>query len=176
MIKIMPINFKITSSIKFIAVLFVLMSLAIPGSVLAETLYAKSSGTKLQKSESASSSVLGKLRKGASVSVVKKGKKFYQVKAGSKTGWIFKFKLTSKRPSSRGGSGLSGLGGDRVASSGSSSGSSIRGLSPISEDYAKRKGITQADVSAVKHMENLKVSEKELDSFLSQGKLREYGE
>jgi hypothetical protein len=70
---------------------------------------------------------------------------------------------------------LSALGGnDRVASSGS--GSSIRGLSPISEDYAKRKGITRADISAVKHMENLKVSEKELDKFLAEGKLREYGE
>jgi hypothetical protein len=176
MIKIMPINFKIKSSLKIIPVLFVLLSLAFPGSVLAETLYAKSSGTKLQKSESATSSVLGKLRKGAAVSVVKKGKKFYQVKAGSKTGWVFKFKLTSRRPAGGGGSGLSGLGGDRVASSGSGSGSSIRGLSPISEDYAKRKGITQADVAAVKHMESQKISERELDSFLSQGKLREYGE
>ena len=172
----MPKKFQFKSSLRFVPVLFILMSLAFPGSVLAETLYAKSSGTKLQKSESAKSSVLGKLRKGASVSVIKKGKKFYQVKAGSKTGWIFKFKLTSKRPASGGGSGLSGLGGDRVASSGSGSGSSIRGLSPISEDYAKRKGITHADVAAVKHMENLRISERELDSFLSQGKLREYGE
>ena len=68
------------------------------------------------------------------------------------------------------------MGGSRVASSGSSSGSSIRGLSPISEDYAKRKGITRGDIAAVNHMERLTVSEKELDQFLAKGKLREYGE
>ena len=161
---------------KIIFLLFILVSFAFPGSVIAETLYAKSAGTKLQKSESARSSVLGKLRQGASVKVISKGKKFYQVSAGGKKGWIFKFKLTSKKPAGTSGSGLSGMSGERVASSGSSSGSSIRGLSPISEDYAKRKGITQANIASVKHMENLRVSERELDTFLSKGKLREYGE
>ncbi len=170
-------KFHFMALAKFIPVPFLLMSLAFPGSLLAETLYAKSSRTKLQKAASARSSVVGLLRKGAAVQVIKKGKKYYNVSIGGKKGWVFKFKLTSKRPANTSGSGLGGLvGNDRVASSGSSSGSSIRGLSPISEDYAKRKGITPDDIAAVKRMEKLTVGEKELDTFLAEGKLREYGE
>lgn len=170
-------KFRFKAAVKYIPGLIILMSLAFPGNLIAETLYAKSSRTKLQKTASARSSVVGMLRKGAAVQVIKKGKRYYNVSIGGKKGWVFKFKLTSRRPANTRGSGLGGLmGNDRVASSGSSSGSSIRGLSQISEDYAKRKGITRRDVAAVKHMERLTVSEKELDQFLEQGKLREYGE
>lgn len=168
---------RFKASSKFILCLFLLMGLAFPGSLLAETLYAKASRTKLQKAASARSSVIGLMRKGTAVQVIKKGKRYYMVSVSGKKGWVFKFKLTSKRPSSSSGSGLGGLiGGSRVADSGSSSGSSIRGLSPISEDYAKRKGISANDIAAVKHMERLTVGEKELDKFLAEGKLREFGE
>ena len=168
-------NFKTSSTL--VLSLLIFAGLAFPGNLLAETLYAKASRTKLQKSESARSSVIGLMKKGTAVEVVKKGKKYYMVSVSGKKGWVFKFKLTSKRPAGGGGSGLGGLtGNDRVADSGSGSGSSIRGLNPISEDYAKRKGISPADVAAVKHMERLTVGERELDAFLEKGKLREYGE
>ena len=106
----------------------------------------------------------------------KKGK-FYEVtEPGGKKGWVFKFKLTSKKPSG-GGSGLSGVVGERkVADSGSASGSSIRGLSPVSEEHAQKKGISQSDINAVKQMESVQISSSAVDQFLSGRKLGEYAE
>ena len=56
----------------------------------------------------------------------------------------------------------------------SASASSIRGLSPVSEEHAQKKGISKEDIQAVKDMENFKVSAGEVDGFLSQRKLGEY--
>ncbi len=153
----------------------ILLGLAFPGNLFAETLYAKSSKTKMQESASAKSKVVALLRKGATVRVLEKKKKFYKVSVGGKQGWVFKFKLSSKKPA--GGAGLDGLvGSQRVAASGSASGSSIRGLSPVSENYGKRKGIGPEHIRAVKEMERRTISLKELDKFMEEGKLGEYGE
>jgi len=146
-------------------------------SVSAETVYVKRSGTKLQATSSAKSKVLKKLGQGTALEVASKKGKFYEVtEPGGKKGWVFKFKLTSKKPSG-GGSGLSSVVGERkVADSGSASGSSIRGLSPVSEEHAKKKGISQSDINAVKQMESVQISSSAVDQFLSGRKLGEYAE
>jgi len=146
-------------------------------SVSAETVYVKRSGTKLQATSSAKSKVLKKLGQGTALEVASKKGKFYEVtEPGGKKGWVFKFKLTSKKPSG-GGSGLSSIVGERkVADSGSASGSSIRGLSPVSEEHAKKKGISQSDINAVKQMESVQISSSAVDQFLSGRKLGEYAE
>jgi hypothetical protein len=146
--------------------------------VLAETVYVKRSGTKLQATGSAKSKVLKKLGQGTALEVASKKGKFYEVtEPGGKKGWVFKFKLTSKKPSSGGGSGLAGVVGERkVADSGSASGSSIRGLSPVSEKHAQKKGISQSDIDAVKQMESVQISSSAVDQFLSGRKLGEYAE
>jgi uncharacterized protein YgiM (DUF1202 family) len=59
----------------------------------------KKSKIKLQAEAKAGSKVLGKLNKGTPVNVLGKSGNFYKVSAGSKTGWIFKFKLTKKASS-----------------------------------------------------------------------------
>lgn len=150
------------------------------GESSAETLYIKKSGTKLQASESARSKVVTKLNGGTPVQVIKKSKRFYLVSApGGEKGWVFKFKLTSKAPAGSDGGGglLDALGGEqKIAAKESSSGSSIRGLSPISEEHAKNKGIPEESIQAVKEMEQFKVNPRELDQFLSEGHLGEYAE
>ncbi len=155
------------------AVIFVFASAA-----FAETLYVKKSGTKLQAADSPKSDVLAKLDAGTPVEVLQRGKKFFQVSAAGKKGWIFKFKLTAKAPAAGGGDDLLGaLGGrQKIAARESSSGSSIRGLSPIAEKRAKSKGSPEANIRAVKQMEAFKVSAEELDRFLQQGKLGEYAQ
>lgn len=164
-----------TASIPSIVFIFLLLGLAVPGNVFAETLYAKSSSTKLQASASATSDVVALLKKGAAVNVLEKDGKFYKVSVGGKEGWVFKFKLSSAKPAS--GGELDGLvGSQKVAASGSTSGSSIRGLSPVSEDYGKRKGIGPEHIQAVKDMEQRQVNPKELDKFLEEGKLGEYSQ
>ncbi|GJL77095.1 MAG: hypothetical protein NPINA01_00840 [Nitrospinaceae bacterium] len=156
-----------------------LFGLGFASKISAQTLYVKKSGTKLQASESARSQVLTTLNQGTPVQVVKKGKRFYQVSAGGKTGWVFKFRLSATAPQKSGGdAGLLGaLGGrQKIAAKEASSGSSIRGLSPIAEKHAKKKGISETDIKAVKQMEAFRIDPKELDKFLKEGKLGEYGQ
>lgn len=159
-------------------VLFVAGNFLLANSVMAETVYVKKSGTKLQQSASARSRVLKKLSRGTALEVAAKKGKFYQVTApGGKKGWVFRFKLTSTKPSTEGGGALEGLVGTRKASdSGGTSGSSIRGLSKVSEEHAESKGISQSDIDAVKKMEALLISSGEIDQFLAGRKLGEYAE
>ncbi len=161
--------------------LFLLIVLGFANAGLAETLYVKKSDTKLQATDSAKSEVIAKLDEGTPVTVIKKLKRFYQVsEPGGKKGWVFKFKLTSKAPEkSSGGSGelLGALGGkQKIAARESSSGSSIRGLTPVSENHAKKKGISAEDIKAVKEMETFQVSPEEMELFLKEGRLGEYGQ
>ena len=161
--------------------LLLLVGLGFASDGIAETLYVKKSGTKLQAADSAKSEVIAKLGQGTPVKVIKKLKRFYQVsEPGGKKGWIFKFKLTSKAPASSGGGGggvLDALGGrQKIAARESSSGSSIRGLSPMSEKHAKNKGISEEDIQAVKQMETFHVDPEKMDEFLKAGRLGEYGQ
>lgn len=164
---------------KLLTPLFIFILLGFAGEIAAQTLYVKKSGTKLQASDSAKSKVIAKLSQGTPVRVIKKDGKFYQVSAEGQTGWIFKFKLTAKAPEkSDGDVGILGaLGGrQKIAANEASSGSSIRGLSPISERHAKNKGISEKDIQAVKQMEAFRVDPKAMEKFLQEGKLGEYGQ
>lgn len=168
-------NFSIFLSCLFA---FAFISFVLPGEGHSKTMYVKKSGTKLRSADSTKSKVLGKLGKGTALDVTEKSGKFLKVSTpDGQSGWIFKFKLTAKKPAGSGGGGdfLGALGGQQIAARESSSGSSIRGLSPMSEKHAKNKGISQSNIDDVKKMEQFKVSDQELQNFLSQGKLGEYG-
>lgn len=161
-----------------LAVLF-FAGLGFAGEISAQTLYVKKSGTKLQAADSSRSKVIAVLSRGTPVRVVKKAKRFYQVSAGNQTGWIFKFKLSTKAPEKSSGDGdlLGALGGrQKIAARESSSGASIRGLSPISEKHAKSKGISEENIRAVKQMEAFRIDPKKMETFLKEGKLGEYGQ
>jgi uncharacterized protein YgiM (DUF1202 family) len=157
--------------------MFVSAMVLLPDLATAETWYVKKSSTKLQAEASARSKVISKLQKGTAVEVEKKAGKFFRVSAGGESGWIFRFKLSKKAPSTGqgGGDALSALGGNqRMAARESASGSSIRGLSPVSEQHARKKGASSESIQAVKDMENFKIRPEELDRFLEKGKLGEY--
>ncbi len=165
---------------KFIySLIFLLISFGVPYQVDAETWYVKKSSTKLQAEAKARSKVLAKLNKGTPVDVTGKEGKFYKVSAGGKTGWIFRFKLTKTAPSVSSGDGdvLGALGGQQqIAARESAYGSSIRGLSPVSEKHAIEKGASPASIEAVKEMERYKVNDEELEQFLEEGRLGAYSE
>lgn len=149
-----------------------------PALAFADTWYVKSNGTKMNADESSSSPVISVLSSGSAVDVKSKGKRFYKVSAGGKTGYIFKFKLTKSKPGGGGGGGgLDSLvGSQKMSASESSSGSSIRGLSPISEDYAKNKGMKSSSLDAVRQMEGFSVSRTAVDRFQKEGNLGEYAQ
>ncbi len=160
-------------------VLGLVLILITPLLASAETLYIKKSGTKLMSEASSKSKVVGKLGAGTAVDVKSKSGKYYQVASGGTAGWVFKFKLSSKAPAGAGGDSdlLGDLGGrQKVAARETGSSSSIRGLSPVSEQLAQKKGIPAESVNAVKSMEKFKVSSTDLDRFLQQGQLGEYAQ
>lgn len=143
---------------------------------LAGTMYVKSAKTKMTAEASARSKTVGYLSAGQAVNVVGEEGRFTKVSVGGKEGYVFKFKLTSSAPSGGGGGGgLDALtGSQKMAANESSSGSSIRGLSPISENYAKGHGISADHVNSVKQMESFSVSESQIDAFQEQGELGPY--
>ena len=150
--------------------------LIFPASSFAETLYVKSANTKLRFSDKVKTSILGVLNKGTAVQVMVKSRRFYKViLPNGQKGWVFKFKL-AKKALVLGGDENSGfadiLPGNQISTYRSSS-SSIRGLSPISVIYAKRKGIPMKNIEAVGKMEAYKTDFAELESFLKEGKLGE---
>ncbi|NIP99018.1 MAG: hypothetical protein GWM98_00130 [Nitrospinaceae bacterium] len=59
-----------------------------------------------------------------------------------------------------------------VAESGS--GSSIRGLSPLSQEYAERQDLSRQSVEAVQTMESFQLPENLLNRFLKEGRLGKY--
>ncbi|GJL78625.1 MAG: hypothetical protein NPINA01_16140 [Nitrospinaceae bacterium] len=163
----------------FFAAAFLAWSLAVSDFVFAETLYVKKSGTKLQAEGSAKSAVVKLLDQGTAVDVKEKSARFYKVSAAGAEGFVFKFRLTSKKPAKKdaGGGLLDVLGkSQKIAAREASSSSSIRGLSPMSEEHARKKGVSSESIRAVKQMEAFKVSPDEIENFLAQRKLGEYGE
>ena len=165
--------------IRFLILLIGTAVLLLPQLAAAETWYVKKSRTKLQAEASARSKVLSKLEQGTPVNVKKKSGKFFQVSTGGKSGWVFRFKLSKKAPAGGQGEGdvLGALGGNqRMAARESASVSSIRGLSPISEQHAREKGATSESIQAVKDMEDFIVRPGQLDRFLEEGKLGEYSQ
>ena len=157
-----------------------LFNLLFPFVVDAETLYVKSSKTKLRKEESTRAGMIQLLSAGTPVKVLVKHKRFYRIQTPKgKEGWVFKFKLTARRPSSKAAQSSPSFadilaGGPSISVRENSSGSSIRGLSPAGENYAKSKGLSDSSVQAVANMENYQVDERELEKFLKKGRLGEY--
>jgi hypothetical protein len=159
--------------------IFLFFGFSFTSQVIAETWYVKKSATKLQAEAKARSKVLGKLNKGTPVDVLGKSGKFYKVSAAGETGWIFRFRLTKVAPSGSGGDGdvLGALGGQQqIAARESAYGSSIRGLSPVSEEHAIKKGASPASIESVKEMERYKVDDEALDKFLEEGRLGAYAD
>lgn len=147
----------------------------LPLSVWAETLFVKKAGTKVHKEASARSEVVEVLAAGKEIESSGTKGKFHQITTPSgKSGFVFKFKLGKSAPEN--GGDLASLKGEKMAVRESSSSSSIRGLSAVSEKHAEKKGISKADIQAVKEMENYSVSANEVDRFLSSRKLGEYQE
>jgi len=163
--------------IRLLSHLFALLVLLQTSGALADTLYVKKSGTKLNSAPSGKSSVVALLKKGDAVERISVSGKFIEVKSGSGKGWVFKFKLTDKAPINDTGEDdvIAGLfGKQKVSAAEASSSSSIRGLSPLSEKHARDNGISEDDILAVKKMENVKATPAEVSQFLEKRSLGEF--
>jgi hypothetical protein len=151
----------------------------LPGNLLAETLYAKKSGVTMTRDASPKSKTVKKLKKGVAVTVLKKSKRYFQVRLKNrKTGWVYRFHLSKKAPKKRGSSSaglLSTLGGrSSVSVHESSSSSSIRGMQPATKAYAKNRRIKTNHVKALEWMKQFSVSDDALEKFQKNGFVGEF--
>jgi uncharacterized protein YgiM (DUF1202 family) len=138
-------------------------------------LFAKQDGVKVTAEKSPTSKVLDTLNLGDAVTVLSVEGRLAKVKTTKgKTGWVFKFRLSSNKPSTRSGSGLSGLTGRKLAARESRAGGSIRGLKESTEQYAKSKQISQEHRDAVDRMEAFSLAPDDLMEFKQSGHLGEF--
>ncbi len=156
-------------------VLLTLSAWLLPSSNWAATLYAKQDNVKVTAEKSPTSAVITTLSVGDEVSVLAEEGRLAKVKvANGKTGWVFKFRLSTDKPSTRSGSGLSGLTGRKLAARESRAGGSIRGLKESTEQYAKSKQISQEHRDAVDRMEAFSLAPDGLMEFKKSGHLGEF--
>ncbi|HLG19377.1 MAG TPA: SH3 domain-containing protein [Bdellovibrionota bacterium] len=137
-----------------------------------KAMYVKAPSAELKSSTAASAQVLATLSRGAKVDVQSTQGSWVKASAAGKQGWIYKFKLSTTKPS--GENALAGLGGGGASAREGSTAASIRGLSPTSEKYAGRANIGPAQVQMVKRMESIHVGPQEVEAFLRAGKLGEF--
>ncbi len=156
-------------------VLLTLSAWLLPSFNWAATLYAKQDNVKVTAEKSPTSAVITTLSVGDEVSVLAEEGRLAKVKvANGKTGWVFKFRLSTDKPSTRSGSGLSGLTGRKLAARESRAGGSIRGLKESTEQYAKSKQISQEHRDAVDRMEAFSLAPDGLMEFKKSGHLGEF--
>ncbi len=166
--------------LKFHPPLIFLIIILIPQFLFAQTVYVKKQGTKITEKPSPRSKIVTVANTGDPLTTIERKGKFLHVKMpNGKKGWIFKFKVTKKKPAKEkaGGDLFAALAGERqIKADEASSGGSIRGLNKVSEKYAKEEGIKPEHIQAVKNMENFKVNSNDLDLFMQKGRLGEYSE
>jgi|GEM_PF-265021 len=160
-----------------IAVTFLLFSImCLPSYSWAGTWYAKQDGVKVTAEKSSTSALVETLNLGDAVTVLNEEGRVAKVKTTKgKNGWVFKFRLSEEKPSSGGGSGLSGLvGRNTIAARESRAGGSIRGLKESTDQYAKDKQISQKHRDAVDRMEAFSLATNDLMEFKKSGHLGEF--
>jgi SH3-like domain-containing protein len=149
--------------------------------------WVSSANAVLKADKSASSKSVENLAVGAELSVVGTDQKWIRVKTASgKEGWIYRGKVSDVKPKGSAsqkkgdGGGIGGLlgamTGSGISAKAADSSRSIRGLSPEAEEYAKQTGKPQEFRSALDSVLDLKIPDREIESFLKQGKIGEYAE
>jgi uncharacterized protein YgiM (DUF1202 family) len=157
-----------------IPVMMVLSVMA--GTVWAETVFVQAKTAQLRAGKTSLDPVVANVKYGEALQVRKTEGKWMEVETGSgTTGWIFSNKTSTVKPSgseddlSRLGRSFRGKeASDATASAGA------RGLDKVSEEYAKRSGISQRDRDTVDRMTAYKITDQEVEDFLKKGELGEY--
>ena len=133
----------------------------------AETLYVRSEDASLRSAADAGAAEVGPVARGTELTVVSRDGSWIQVQAGGKSGWIHKLKTAYVAEA------VDALARSGIPVAAVSTGFPA-GLSPMAEKYAQNKALSPESIAAVKRMEQVVVSRKEIEGFLKEGKLGEY--
>ncbi len=157
---------------------WVLTLLALPPvGAWAETVYVQSKTAKLRAGKTTLDKEVADLRFGDALTVLKREGQWLQVRtADGQTGWLFANKVSETKPKGDD-TTLAALGKSfrQREASGVTASAGARGLDKVSEDYAIRSGIKPQDRAAVDRMATYQLPDAEVEAFLKEGKLGEYG-
>jgi len=158
----------------------VALVLMLTGVVMAaETAWVVSEGAKLKMEPSASSETIEGLPVGSELTLDSSEGSWYKVTTKSnKTGWVYRGKVSSTQPEGKEDKGAGGvfgaLPGSSIEVSAADTSRSIRGLSPAAKEYAASAKTPEAYQKALDAVLARKVTEKEVEDFLIEGKIGEY--
>ena len=143
----------------------------------AEMLWVVSEGAKLKMEPSASSETIEGLPVGSELSMDSSQGSWYKVTTKSKkTGWIYRGKVSPTQPEGKKdeGSPFGALPGSSIQVNAADTSRSIRGLSPAAKEYAASAKTPEAYQKALDRVLAMRVTNKEIEDFLMEGKIGEY--
>jgi len=143
-----------------------------------ESLWVTSEGAKLKSDHSASSDTVSTLPIGTQLTVLQSEDRWYRVRTASgEEGWIYRGRVSDAPPEKEAedtGNLFAGLQGSSISADEAQTSRSIRGLSKETQQYAKKRGTPEAYQKALDQVLAMKLTTKELEVFLKDGKIGEY--
>jgi uncharacterized protein YgiM (DUF1202 family) len=145
-----------------------------------ESRWVASEGAKLKAGHSASSETISELDIGTKLTVLKEENRWYQVRtAAGREGWIYRGKVSNAPPQKETedtGNLFAGMQGSDISADEAQTSRSIRGLSKETEQYAKQRKTPEVYQKALDEVLVMKVTSKDLEIFLRNGKIGEYAQ
>ena len=167
---------------EFAATLALMLALAGGVAMAEEKRWVTSEGTTMKQEATMSSPDVAPLAVGTELSVIESGGRWIKVRTGDgKEGFVYAGRISDTQPAAEVTGGEGGLFGasmqqSQIQSAKADSARSIRGLSPETAQYARQRGTPEVYKKALDKILARKVSDKELKSFLREGKIGEYAQ
>lgn len=161
-------------------VALLLLALAAAPALGAEKRWVVSEGTALKAEQSVSAASVAELPVGTELTLVEGAGRWLKVQSpDGKEGWVYAGRVSDTQPVAEvGGEGLFGdsLQKSQINTAKADSARSIRGLSPEVAQYAKQRGTPESLKKELDKILKRKVSDKEVKTFLKEGKIGEYAQ
>ena len=141
-------------------------------------MWVTSDKARLKSEPKASSTTLSTVPVGSKVSVLQSEKRWYRVRISSgEKGWMYRGKLSDTPPAKETEESdtlFSSMQSSSISADEAQTSRSIRGLSKETEQYAQQRGTPEVYKKALDQVLAIRITDKEVDVFLKEGKIGEY--
>ena len=141
-------------------------------------MWVTSDKARLKSKPKASSMTLSTVSVGSKVSVLESKKRWYHVRIPSgEKGWMYRGKLSDTPPAKETEASdnlFSSMQSSSISADEAQTSRSIRGLSKETEQYAQQRGTPEVYKKALDQVLAIRITDKEVDVFLKEGKIGEY--
>ena len=157
------------------------VALAAAAAYGAEKRWVVSDGTALKAEQSVSAASVADLPVGTELELVEDGGRWLKVQTpDGRQGFVYAGRVSDTAPVAEvdGGEGLFGgaVQGSQITTAKADSARSIRGLPPETAQYAKQRGTPENLKKELDRILARKVTDKEINAFLKEGKIGEYAQ